>query len=399
MRGLAGPLPSASPRGASPRVAPPFPPPLITAGGAGGDALALAHLVRESVAAGAEREALHVRLSRLGPQLRQGHHRRLVQEALAPVLRPARSRLFELPNGDLVAISPPQGEHLRNAQRTLATLFGTEADEPSSTVLLQLPRDAVALLAAVEDALGRPLDPLPPAALTGAEARFDPADLAVLERALRGASIARFLRRRPICRLTPGGEAELVWEEWRLAWPELLAALLPGPDPAAAPWLRRRLRRILERRQLAELADPAEARRRGPIGLCLAAATLGEEEFLRLDALLGASQRQRTVIALPIEDLLADAGEFAFARAFAQARGYQVALDVAQASHLALLAPARLADDLIRLSWSPDLPALTAPLPRLPERVVLTGADRAAAIGWGWEMGITLFEGRLLNIP
>jgi hypothetical protein len=40
---------------------------------------------------------------------------------------------------------------------------------------------------------------------------------------------------------------------------------------------------------------------------------------------------------------------------------------------------------------------LAACLPKGPEAVVLTGADRAAAIGWGWEEGITLFEGTLVR--
>jgi hypothetical protein len=160
-----------------------------------GDALALAHLVRDAVAAGAEREALHLRLSRLAPQLRFGHHQRLVEEALAPVLRPARSRLFSLPNGDLVAVSPPQGEHLQEAQRVLSTLLGGGA----GAALLALPRDAVALMSAVEDALG--LGAWPPASVEAMpEGFFGPEALAGLERALRE------LRQRPACVPLPASD-------------------------------------------------------------------------------------------------------------------------------------------------------------------------------------------------
>ena len=358
-----------------------------------GDALALAHFVRDAVAAGAEREALHLRLSRLAPQLRLGHHQRLLEEALAPVLRPARSRLFSLPNGDLVAVSPPQGAHLQQAQRVLSTLLGAGV----GAALLALPRDAVALMAAVEDALGLGAWPSAP---DEAEAAgfFGPAELAGLERALQGASLARFLRRSPVCRLDPGGAASFAWEDWRLAWPELRAALFDGADPAAAPWLRRRLRRMAERRMLAELAAPEEVRRRGPIGLSLAAGTLEQEAFLRFDALLSAGQRARTVVALPVEDLLADAEGFGFARALLRARGYRVALDLAEPGQLGLLSAEALGEDLLRLRWSPALPATASLLPAKREQVVLTGANRAAVIGWGWEQGITLFEGRLLTL-
>jgi hypothetical protein len=31
------------------------------------------------------------------------------------------------------------------------------------------------------------------------------------------------------------------------------------------------------------------------------------------------------------------------------------------------------------------------------EHIVLAGADRAAAIAWGWEAGIRMFQGRLIE--
>ena len=61
--------------------------------------------------------------------------------------------------------------------------------------------------------------------------------------------------------------------------------------------------------------------------------------------------------------------------------------------------PRRLGLDLVHLRWSPGLPAAAAAaaVPADGAEVVLTGADTAAAIGWGWERGVALFEGRLLR--
>jgi hypothetical protein len=101
------------------------------------------------------------------------------------------------------------------------------------------------------------------------------------------------------------------------------------------------------------------------------------------------------VLALPAEDALAAPGDFAFARDFARARGYRLALDLPGPELLAACPPDRMGVDLLRLPWSPGLAAQAPALP--PGRVVLTGAHRAAAIGWGWEAGVTLFEGRLLR--
>jgi hypothetical protein len=360
------------------------------------DALALAQLLRDSLAAGAEREALHLRLSELPAQLRVGPRRELLDAALAPALQPARSRLFALPNGDLVAISPRQGAPMRQAQRALGALLGM----PSAAPLLALPRDTLTLMAAVDAAIAADV-PIPP---RSKDTTPDPAapftidDLAALERALQTADLSFFLQTRPVNRLVPGSPPTPAWEELRLDWPALRAALRLDSDPATAPCLGRRLRRRIEQRLLASMADPLELRQRGPIGLCLSAATLGEPAFLHIDALFGAAQRARVVIALPIADLLADAEGFAFARRFLRVRGYRVALDCRGARDLALLTAATLGDDLLRLPWAPDLPAQAALLPPNRGQVVLMGADRPAALGWGWEEGISLFEGRLLSL-
>ncbi|WP_419956603.1 hypothetical protein, partial [Neoroseomonas rubea] len=59
----------------------------------------------------------------------------------------------------------------------------------------------------------------------------------------------------------------------------------------------------------------------------------------------------------------------------------------------------------VRLRWSEALPplgspaaeALRAAFPAERDAVVLSAVDRPAAIAWGWEMGITLFQGRLVE--
>ncbi len=364
------------------------------------DALALAALVREAVAAGAERQALHLRMSGLSDRLKGEHHHRLVREALEPLLRPTRSRLFELPNGDVVAVVPPRSNHVDTVKAALDTLFANEAEFIEGAYRsLRLPQQAAALLAVVEDSLGPGSEAAePPPAGHG----FDSMALAELERVLTSASLAAHVRQRPVCRLRPGGEGpEPAWQECRVAFTELCATLLPGRDPSAAPWLRRRLRRLIDRRLLAELARPEDVRRMGRIGLSLTIAGLTEPEFMRLDGMLGHEARRDVTLGLPVAELLADPEGFAFVAAFCRGRGYRLALEEVEAATLQLLPVARLGIDLIKLRWSPALALLGAQaaalLPSHPDAVVLTGVDRAAAIGWGWEQGITLFQGRLVQ--
>jgi hypothetical protein len=378
--------------------------PIPTAGGTGtrGDSLALIGLVRETVAAGVARQVLYLRLSDLGPRLNRAHHHRLLREALEPLLRPSRGRIFELPNGDLLAVAPPGSAHLSGAEAALATLLAADAAAAATAppyAMLRLPQEVAALLAAVEAALHPAGSPEPAGGEAGGGC-FGTGDLAALARALGGASLASFLRHQPVFRLAPGSDApELAWEEWRIALPELCAALRPGADPEGAPWLLRRLRGLLDRRLLAGLARPEEARQMGPVGLALGLDSLASPDFLRLDEALGAAGRAAGVIGLPPAELLADPEGFVFAREFCRARGWRLALDGVEAAQLPLLAPLeKLGLDLLRLRWSPDLVRLEAALPADRACVILAGADSAAAIGWGWEAGIGHFQGRMLRM-
>jgi hypothetical protein len=374
---------------------------------AGGDALALIRLLREAVAAAAPREALHLRLGGLAPRLRQPHRRRLVEDALDGLRGAGRVRLFALPNADLVAVAPPGTERLRGAEAALRTLLASDGGAaPPPVARLRLPEEAAALFAAVEAALAPDPAAAPPAARgprggdDGARG-FSAEDLAAMERGLAGADLSSFLRQRPVCRLGPGGGGpEVAWREWRVALPEVFAALAPpGADPAASPWLLRRLRRALDRRLLAALARPDRAAGLRAAALCLSPESPGTPEFARFAEALGPAGRALVAVGTRATDVLADPAGFAAARDACRARGFRTALLEADAAVLPLLPPHRLGLDLVQLRWSPALPAaaLAAALPTGGEGVALCGADTAAAIGWGWEQGIDLFEGRLLR--
>lgn len=384
-------------------MAAPMVAPMGTAVGAAmGDALALIRFLREAVAAAAPRDALHLRLGGPEPWLRQPHRRRLVEDALDLLRGANRVRLFALPNADLVAIASLGQEKLREAEAALRTLLSSGGDAPPAVVRLRLPEEAAALFTAVEAALA-PEPAATPDSGGRREARFTPEDLAAMERALSGADLSSFLRQRPVCRLGPGDAGpEVAWREWRVALPELFAALAPAAAGSAdaSPWLLRRLRRALDRRLLAALARPERAPGLGAAALRLSPRSVGTPEFARFAEALGPAGRAVVVIGTRAEDVLADAEGFAAARDACRARGFGTALAEAEPAALALLPPRRLGLDLLHLRWSPGLPAaVAAALPDAAERggVVLCGADTAAAIGWGWEQGISLFEGRLLR--
>lgn len=368
------------------------------------EALALAALVRDCVASGAGRRVLHLRLSALPDALREPHRRRLVEETLAPVMRPTRARRFELPGGDLVIVSPPPGQYLDEVHEALNRLLPETPDGPLS-VRLRLPAEGARLMAVVESALGLVLREDPEAAAPA----LPVPEAAALDAALRSlatADIASSIRSQPIWRLAPGQAAPLpLWTETRVHLPDLLDSLLPGTSLAGSPALARRFRRAAERRLLAELARPEVARDLPPACLPLALGSLTEAEALRLDAALGPGGRSRLVVCVPLGDVLADPAGAALAARLARERGWTLGLDAPSPWLLARVDLRGLAPGLIRLRFAADWlagkaaerAALDAALPEDRARVVLRGADAPVAVAWAWQRGITAFTGKVLD--
>lgn len=368
------------------------------------EAQALATLARECVTSGVERRALYLRLSLLPARLREPRHLRLVREALAPVLRPTRARLYELPGGDLAVLSPPPGEHLEEVRRSLSRLMPEIA---ADTLLptLRLPAEAARLLTLVEAALG----------LDGAAAAPDPepgapppsgAEMDAALRALATSNLASFLRRQTVWRLASGDEqAQPVWMELRPHVPDVATALLPGRSLATTPGYARLFRHAAERRMLADLARPQEARALGEACLPLDLSAVTETEFLRLDAVLGPQGRGHLTVCVPAEELLADPAGFALVHDLSQRRGWRLGLDGMEPALLPLLPAHRLDLPMLRLRFRPELlsgdgtmrAAVDAALPADRSRVVLLGADTPVAIAWAWQRGITHFMGRVLD--
>jgi len=378
------------------------------------EALALAAMTRESAASGIERRVLHLRLSALPPHLSRQQHQRLLRESLLPLLRPTRARLFELPGGDMVAVSPP-GDHIELVRATLHKLVGEE--DAGCFHELRLPQQAAALLTLVEAALGladsRPAAPsrawtqapaAHPRAIPGAPPRAD--DILAAEAALGRADLSVHHRWRSVCAVVDGQPgARPLWRELRLAEADIQAALLPGQSLAATPWLRRRLRARIDQRALAQWATPQELRDFSPRGIPLLPGSVASDAFLRLDAMLPPAWRAQLTLGFALTDILADPAGFDIARRLARLRGYRLALDDCDATELRWLPADLWGLDVLKLRFSPALLELDAPgraafeaaLPAMRERVVLTGADEPIVIGWGWQRGITRFQGRVVE--
>ncbi len=359
------------------------------------DAAALIARVTASAASGVARRALVLRLSALPPALARPHHLRLARAALDPLRMADRAETFDLPNADTAVLwRGGGGAALRASLAHLAELFadaGTAGSGPDDVcVLLDLPEQAEELLRIADASRMKAAS----AVAACRAAPLDPAGLAALEQTLAHADVARFARRRPVHEVTADGGMRLAWERRYLSVAELERELAPDAALDAAPWLLRRLARTLEARLLALLASPGELHGAGPFALDLGVASLLGPAFLRFDAALPAALRGAVVIGLAAPDVLADLPAFAFARDFAQARGYRLLLHAPGPEAGSVLPLPRLGLDLVQIGFSP---ALAAAAPELagarPSQVVLGVAESAQAVAWGRLRGISLFEG------
>jgi hypothetical protein len=360
--------------------------------------------------AGVQRRVLLLRVDLLPPRLSMPHHLRLARDALEPLVGADRARRHMLSH-DRIAISW-RGEAAERLHQALDGLDHLLADAPLEAPtmpelarMFDLPRDGAALLALAGSPrkTAGPLNaPATPANASKAspailEPPLDLAALDTIETRLAAASVARFARRRAVCRLK-NHEFGLSWETRFVSVQELVAELCPGRNAFAEPWLLRRLTRMLDRRMLALLSSAGELREAGPFALDLNASGILSPEFLRFDLALPSRLRGQTVLNLHPADVMGDLPAFRFASAFARARGYRIMLRNVTPPLLPLLDIAALEMDFAELRWSPPLLGFDpAALRAGSARWVLAHADTLDAVRWGSAAGIGLFQGHAVR--
>ncbi len=293
--------------------------------------------------------ALVLHLSRLRPPAPRPHHRRVARVLLEEAGRRHDGQVFAMRNGDLVllchgALPRSGGETLAE---TMARLLRADAPAPEAVMSVWGRADhGPALLdyATARLADGAAAPPLPAAPVPAAPARADCIEAVV---ALAGGGrILDLLRRRDGI---------------------LLAALRAARGQGG-------------------VLDPAGGAR---LHVALSLATVLAEGFVADAAEMALG------VEIPLIDAAADPAGFAVARRHLAAAGLPLVLGGVSPPALALVDPGVLGADLVKLDWSPAMPAAVArAVARLgPERVLLDRAESEAALRWGLARGIRRFQG------
>ncbi len=379
------------------------------------------------------RRAVHIRLSKLRPYNRRSHHLRIAASAFDPLVRAYDAAVFRLFNNDLVVICDGADVadidhvvlHLRYLFAEDPLIKNEEAGDVEFCTWFDLEDDYADLCDLAKRMVSarahqQDRDEAPDPASKGpvavhpsvkraetAKTPLDPSNLAAIEVAIAQADLSTVVRHQPICAVVHGRKPEPAFNEIFTSISTLCDMLMPDIDFQANPWLFQALTQHLDRRMISYLAQNGETTRGQPFSINLNVSTLLSPEFLDFDEQLNTGARGGIVIELQLFDVYADLGNFLFARDFLHERGYKFCLDATTHMSLPLIDRAELGFDLVKLLWSNDLAdQFSGPRGRVlrlaaeklgPERLILAHCDSEQALEVGESLGITLYQGYLLD--
>jgi hypothetical protein len=385
------------------------------------------------------RRAVHIRLSKLRPYNRRDHHMRIATSTFDSLVRDYDAAVFRLFNNDLVIICNGADVadmdypvlHLRYLFAEDPFIKNDEAGDIEFCAWFDLEEDYADLCdlaqrmvsARAQHEEDRKESPNPvaknPAAMNPVamnpvakqeEAKkvpLDPAKLAAIEEAIAQADLSTIIRHQPICAVARDRKPAPVFHEIFTSIPMLCEMLMPDIDVQANTWLFQDLTLHLDRRMISYLTKNGETTRSQPFSVNLNISTLLSPEFLDFDEQLNAGARGGIVIELLLFDVYANLEDFLFARDFLHERGYKFCLDAATHMSLPLIDRGALGFDLVKLLWSDDLAdALSGPRGQSlqaaaenmgSERLILARCDSERAFDVGESLGITLYQGHLLD--
>ena len=382
------------------------------------------------------RRAVHLHLSKLRPYNRRARHMRVAISTFDDLIRDFDGVLYRLFNSDLVVIL--NGASVADIDHCVLNLRYLFKDDPllksdeegnarfctwfnleeEYDELLDLARHMVTALEQHNKKnkqetrrkepsknLEKPL--LKEKGERASTTPFDAAKLVILEKAIAQVDLSAFVRRQPICTVAQGCKPEPSYYEIYTSTQLLCQTMMPEIDIQTNRWLFQDFKKHLDRRMIAYLVQNDDAALLHAFSINLNVSTLLTSEFLDFDKELNSSTRASMVIELQLFDVFANLDDFSFARKFLGERGYRFCLNDMTHTSLQLIDREKLGFDLVKLVWSADIYDQQGGMrgQRVREAVqkigvehfILTHCDTEQAIEVGESLGITLYQGRLLD--
>ena len=368
------------------------------------------------------RIACELHLNLLRPYHLQPHHLRIVRKTLEPLVRKYDTGIYEMHNKNFIvatkgAMVGDIDQYVLQVRYLFSEdpLFGGGADETQFCTWYDLESHYTAFLSRVRllnearktglDSKQKPVQESVSQLLSGTAIR--PTHLEQIERAIEHADLANILRRQDVCAIIPGMRPERMFHELYFSMFNLAQTLLPGHNVTSDDFLFRHLTRVLDRRMLSLMMQRESFPMLKTAALNLNVRTILSAEFMEFDKVTNQKDRGSLAIEVPALDVMNDPTEYLFARDFLKDRGYKIVLDGVKHLNLPLIDRDWLGFDFVKVTWTPSLlddaagqrgDALKAAVGRIGrERVVLCRVDSEDGLKAGQTLGITLYQGRLID--
>jgi hypothetical protein len=237
---------------------------------------------------------------------------------------------------------------------------------------------------------------------------FTAHSLIAIENTLKETDITASIRRQPVVAVMPDASVRTVFDEMYINIASLRQSLGTEVDLLSNRWLFKYLTQKLDDRMLEAVQKNPPRYLANPVSLNLNIPTLLSTRFAEFDAAIKPSAKVSLVVELQIGDVFNDISGFLLAKDTVQKLGYRVCLDGVTDVAFPQIDRQRLGFDLIKLQWNGDesKDADSEKNQRLAEairkcgtkRVILTRCDNALAVEYGQSIGISLFQGRYLDL-
>lgn len=373
------------------------------------------------------RRAVQIHLSQLRPYNQRPHHIRVAKQILEPLVKRFDAGIYQMWNNDIVALTKGATEdeidvyvrHIRQMFKAdplfsappspsrrpppFCSWYDIEVEWESFVELARKHSDdrrKASAQAAAAAKSGAPLE-------DGRGTTIGPAILEKLEKAIVNADLANVLRRQQVFAIIPGAKPAPILTELFFSMPFLAQTVAPGYNVTADKWLFQHLARVLDARMLALMPRQDYQPMLKNASLNLSLATVLSPEFLDFDRATNNKDRGPLAIELPAIDFYSDPADFAFARDFLKERGYKIILDQVKYQLLPQLDREQLDVDLLKVVWTPALyddcmttqgEAMQKAIDHFGrERIILCRVDSEQGLEIGGKLGISLFQGRLLD--
>lgn len=219
-------------------------------------------------------------------------------------------------------------------------------------------------------------------------------------------NISDFIRSQSVCLVADVKNPHEVFHERFISIFEIQKTFVPNANLIESRWLFHYLTQYLDQKMLRHLHQDSD-RLKSSFSVNMNMDSILSENFRAFEERISMRMRGKIIIEMQAKDMLSDIQTFLFARDFLRDLGFRVALDGLDHDTMSVLRLDRVHFDFYKIFWNTHLAALATgdgmkPIVEnfksmSPDNIILARCDSKQAIEVGQELGISLFQGNILD--